>query len=73
MSDRDLIVQRALSLTPEDRALLIIALEESLTLPTIQISDELLQELDRRFAEYEAGTAKSYSAAEVIESLRRRR
>jgi len=72
MSDRDSILQQALSLTPEDRIVVIAALEESLTTQEPAISDELIKELDRRMAEYELGTAVVYTASEVISDLRQR-
>jgi putative addiction module component (TIGR02574 family) len=72
MSIRDSIVQQALKLAPEDRIVVIAALEESLTSQELEFSDELLKELDRRMAEYERGTATVYTASEVIAELRRR-
>jgi putative addiction module component (TIGR02574 family) len=72
MSIRDSIVQQALQLAPEDRIVVIAALEESLTSHELEFSDELLKELDRRMAEYERGTAIVYTASEVIAELRRR-
>lgn len=72
MSERDVILQQALALTPEDRIVVIAALEKSLDAEEREISDELLKELDRRMAEYELGTAVVYSASEVIAELRQR-
>ncbi|HEV8000459.1 MAG TPA: addiction module protein [Planctomycetaceae bacterium] len=73
MSDREVILQQALALPPDDRAYLATALEDSLTTDSDSISnEELLTELSRRSTAYRAGETTARSAAEVLADLRKR-
>lgn len=67
-SPRDDVLQRALSLTPEDRAFVAEALEGSLPpveFSTSEIAAAWSAEIDRRIAAYDRGemTAVSFEAA----------
>jgi putative addiction module component (TIGR02574 family) len=71
MSDREVILQQALALPPDDRAYLATALEDSLAADTDPTSnEELLAELSRRSAAYRAGETTARPAAEVLADLR---
>jgi putative addiction module component (TIGR02574 family) len=73
MSDREVILQQALALLPDDRAYLATALEDSLAADTNPTSNEdLLAELSRRSAAYRAGETTARPAAEVLSDLRKR-
>jgi hypothetical protein len=76
MTNREQVLRQALSLTPEDRAYVAAALEESLPVATPSQSDsatatELLRESRRRSAEFRNGTTGARLASEVLEELRR--
>ena len=73
MPDRELILEQALALSPEDRVYVATALEHSLSgegNPTS--SEEFLAELQRRSAAYRAGTSPARPATDVLEDLRQR-
>ncbi len=74
MTHRDQVLQQALSLSPEDRAFVAAALEESLTgvEGLTESSAALLEELQRRSAAYRAGATCSRPAAEVLSNQRHR-
>ena len=73
MSDRELILQQALALPPDDRAYVATALEQSLAGDGDRVlNEELLAELQRRSAAYGAGATTARPAAEVLADLRRR-
>lgn len=70
MPQREEILEQAMSLPPEDRAFLAIALEDSL--PTQAANTAFLAELQRRSAAYRNGTISSRPAVEVLADLRQR-
>lgn len=73
MTHREQILQDALALSPEDRAFVAAALEESLAEDVEGISaEQLLNELQRRSASYRAGTTRARSASDVLAEQRRR-
>jgi putative addiction module component (TIGR02574 family) len=73
MSDREMILQQALALPPDDRVYVATALEQSLSGDGDPMSnEEFLAELQRRSAAYRAGTTTARPAAEVLADLRRR-
>jgi putative addiction module component (TIGR02574 family) len=72
MSNREVILQQALALPPDDRAFVATALEQSLAGDGDPLSsEEFLAELQRRSAAYRAGTTTARPAAEVLADLRR--
>lgn len=74
MTQREQILEQALSLPPEDRAFVAAALEESLSTTASQKGSpaELLAELKRRSAADRAGRTSSRPATEVLADQRRR-
>ena len=73
MSDREVVLQQALALPPDDRAYLATALEQSLAGEGDPMSSrEFLAELQRRSAAYRAGTTTARPAAQVLADLRQR-
>lgn len=70
MDHRKEILEQALSLPPEDRAYIAIALEDSLTAAVA--GGEFLAELQRRSAAYRAGVTTARPAAQVLAELKRR-
>jgi putative addiction module component (TIGR02574 family) len=71
MSDRELILQQALALPPDDRAYVATALEQSLAGDGDRLlNEELLAELQRRSAAYRAGKTTARPASEVLADLR---
>jgi hypothetical protein len=77
MTNRERILEQALSLSTEDRAYLAVALQASLPIaptspPEPAVASELLAELRRRSAEFRSGTIGAQLASEVLEVLRRR-
>ena len=71
MSQREVILQQALALPPEDRAYVATALEDSLEEGLS--AKEFLIELQRRSAAYRAGATSARPAGEVLADLRRRK
>lgn len=71
MSQREDILQQALALTPEDRAYVVTALEDSLE-EEGSSSEAFLLELRRRSAAYRAGATTARQGDEVLADLRRR-
>jgi len=72
---REQVLQQALSLTPEDRAYVAAALEESLPAaePTQEESKAtLLTELQRRSSAYRAGATSARPAADILAEQRQR-
>jgi putative addiction module component (TIGR02574 family) len=73
MSDREVILEQALALPPDDRAFVATPLEQSLAGDGDPLSsDEFLAELQRRSAAYRAGTTTARPAVQVLADLRRR-
>ena len=74
MTQREQILEQALSLPPEDRAFVAAELEESLSMTGGQNGSpaELLAELMQRSAADRAGKTSSRPAAEVLADQRRR-
>jgi putative addiction module component (TIGR02574 family) len=73
MSDRELILQQALTLSPDDRAYVATALEDSLAEDGDPMSSaEFLAELQRRSAAFRAGTTTARPAKDVLADLRQR-
>lgn len=74
MTPREEILQQALSLSPEDRAYLAAALKESLSEQGDRGKQaaDLLAELQRRSAAYQAGETYAVDATEALADLRRR-
>ena len=75
MTHREHVLQQALSLTPEDRAYVAAALEESLsaTEPSPNAcSAELLAELQRRSSAFRSGGTSARPATDVLAEQRRR-
>jgi hypothetical protein len=81
MTERDHILEQALSLPIADREFLVSALAHSLPSTEsdeaplgddVLTGDEFLAELERRSAAYRNGTTTSRPAAEVIAEQRRR-
>jgi hypothetical protein len=75
MTHREQVLQQALSLTPEDRAYVAAALEESLsaTEPSPNACNaELLAELQRRSAAYRGGATSARPAVDVLAEQRQR-
>jgi putative addiction module component (TIGR02574 family) len=73
MSDRELILQQALALPPDDRAYVATVLEQSLAGDEDRLSnEEFLAELERRSVAYRAGTTTARSATQVLAELRDR-
>jgi putative addiction module component (TIGR02574 family) len=79
MSNRDQIVEQALSLAPEDRAYVADALEQSLTsggFASPEIEQAWVEEIERRLAAYDRGEVKAIegtSLAHIRERLADRR
>jgi putative addiction module component (TIGR02574 family) len=72
MSNREVILQQALALPPDDRAFVATALEQSLAGDGDRLSrEEFLAELQRRSAAYRTGATTARPAAEVLADLRR--
>jgi putative addiction module component (TIGR02574 family) len=71
MSQREDILQQALTLTPEDRAYVVTVLEDSLEQEGPS-SEAFLLELRRRSAAYRAGATTARRADEVLADLRQR-
>jgi hypothetical protein len=72
VSDREQILQQALALSPEDRAYVAVALENSLVAvepPVAAAAAELLTELQRRSGAYRAGEAQAKPAGQVLAEL----
>lgn len=76
MTNREQVLQQALSLTPEDRAYVVAALiESSLTTANTDVGEasaSLLLELQRRSAAYRTGAIVARTASEVLADQRRR-
>jgi hypothetical protein len=75
MTHREQVLQQALSLPPEDRAYVVAALEESLSLtePRQDASSAALPtELVRRSSAYRAGRTSARSATDVLADQRQR-
>ncbi|HEY5315663.1 MAG TPA: hypothetical protein VIK18_24245 [Pirellulales bacterium] len=82
LSQRDEILQQILALSPEDRAFVVAAIEQSLgTLPPDAVDGDssdalagadLSSELQRRSGAYREGRTAARSADEVLTDLRRR-
>jgi hypothetical protein len=82
MAGREEIVQQALGLPPEDRALVAAILQHSLTpdsgdspasgVGEISAAGDFLGELQRRSAAWRAGATTARSAADVVADLLRR-
>jgi putative addiction module component (TIGR02574 family) len=73
MTVRDELLQRALSLTPADRAYLADQIEASLPQETSfdpTIADEWSQEIDRRLAAYDRGESTALEMDDVISRIR---
>ena len=74
MTPRDEVLEQALSLSPDDRAFVAAALEQSLPhqhAAPVDSSEELLRELDRRSADLRSGKAKLLPVDEVMTDLRK--
>jgi putative addiction module component (TIGR02574 family) len=70
---RDQIVQQALSLTPEDRAFVADALEQSLAgqgFATPEIASAWAAEIERRIAAYDRGEVQGVDADAAIRRMR---
>jgi putative addiction module component (TIGR02574 family) len=68
MSNRDQIVEQALSLAPEDRAYVADALEQSLTsgaFASPEIEQAWAEEIERRLASYDRGEVKAVEGARL--------
>jgi putative addiction module component (TIGR02574 family) len=72
MTPREEILNQALSLSPEDRAFVAAALEDSLSTTQESSAAKLLAELERRSADHRAATTSSIAAAEMLADQRRR-
>jgi hypothetical protein len=75
VTHRERIVQQALALSPEDRAFVVAAIEESLSTLNASGDDsklDLLTELKRRSSAYRAGKTTAPSAFDVIAEQRKR-
>lgn len=74
MSQRDQIIEQALSLDPQDRAFLADALERSLSnegFATGEIATAWAAEIERRIAAYDRGEAQADEVGTVLERMRR--
>jgi putative addiction module component (TIGR02574 family) len=70
------IVNAALSLSPDDRAMVAHMLMESLDAPfddPAEVKRAWKDEIGRRIADYQAGRVKTYSSDEFFAILRERR
>jgi putative addiction module component (TIGR02574 family) len=73
MSSLDFVLQQALALSPDDRAYVMNALEQSLAAPQEgDTGSELLTELQRRSAAYRNGGTTARPAQDVLADLRER-
>lgn len=73
MPTRETVLQAALRLSAEDRALLVDALEESLdhrAFATPEIAAAWSAEIDRRIAAYDRGEIKAVTVEESMKRLR---
>jgi len=73
MTNRDQIVEQALTLTPEDRAYVADALEQSLSnggFATPEIASAWAAEIERRIAAYDRGEIQAVGAETAIERIR---
>lgn len=74
MPAREAVLQEALLLSPNDRALLVDALEESLDhgeFATPEIAAAWSEEIDRRIAAYKRGETKALTVEQAMNQLRR--
>jgi putative addiction module component (TIGR02574 family) len=74
MSDRDHIVEQALTLTPADRAYVADMLEQSLTnggFATPEIAAAWAEEVERRIAAYDRGDVQAVGAEMAVDRMRR--
>ena len=74
MTNREQIVEQALSLAPEDRAYVADALEQSLTsggFASPEIAEAWAEEIERRLAAYDRGETKAVDADVALDRLRR--
>lgn len=77
MTERESILRQALGLSPEDRAFVLLGLEQSFAEDTsLPCSDEdlalFLAELNRRSAAFRTGETQARPASDVLMELRRR-
>ncbi len=62
MANRDQIVEQALSLPPEDRAYVALALEQSLSnggFASAEVTEAWVEEIERRLAAYDRGEIRA--------------
>ena len=74
MTQRDRIVQQALSLPPEDRAFVADQLEQSLeddAVESPEIAAAWAEEVARRLASYDRGEVEAVDAETALENMRR--
>jgi len=74
MTPREEILQQALALSPEDRAVIAAALEDSLaeSARSDSASTDFLRELQQRSAAFQAGQTTARPGADVIADLKAR-
>jgi putative addiction module component (TIGR02574 family) len=73
MTIRDQIVEQALTLTPEDRAYIADALEQSLSnggFATPEIASAWAAEIERRITAYDRGEIQAVGTESAIERVR---
>ena len=74
MTNREQIVEQALTLTPEDHAYVAEALEMSLSnegFASHEIADAWAEELERRVSAYDRGEVQAIGAAVAVDRMRR--
>ena len=73
MPTREVLLQEALLLSPDERALLVDALEESLDhgeFATPEIAAAWSEEIDRRLAAYQRGETKAVTVDQALDHIR---